>query len=463
MSTPDAAVKKLARLPHNMTCPNCGTMKKFGFSSVCIKFLTFVCNDCKASHAAYSHRCKSLTMSTWSAEEVLQLKRAGNDVARRTWLARAPPPGVGKRPKEGDDINKFKAFIVDVYERKMFFSEDSGGGGGGGGPAVQTAVPLSGPVPRRRVPAPAPAPRRVEPAPAPPPPRPAPVPAPAPVADLLDFSAPAPAAKAPSNNFANFDAFSSQSPAAAPASTPVFDPFNNNPNSSTPATSTQSSIPAPAPAPPSMASSDPFAGMTSIGTNRNSNVPGAIGGDNNTGAPKKTIFNTGSSGNAGLISGMNTMASMATMQQQMGMQQQPMGGGMNFAGMQQQQQQPMGGMNTMNMMGQQQGGMNGMNTNTRNMNMNMMGQQGGMNGMNMMGQQGGMNGTNMMGMGGMGGMNNNMQQQPMGGMNSMGGMMGGQKAPMSMMGGSTNSISRSFGNKPAMQQSKPDPFADLKF
>lgn len=38
----ESAVKKLARLPANTICPNCGTQKKFGFSTVCIKYYTFV-------------------------------------------------------------------------------------------------------------------------------------------------------------------------------------------------------------------------------------------------------------------------------------------------------------------------------------------------------------------------------------------------------------------------------------
>ena len=49
MADAEAAVKKLARLPGNTICPNCGTQKKFGFSTVCIKYLTFVCNYCKSS------------------------------------------------------------------------------------------------------------------------------------------------------------------------------------------------------------------------------------------------------------------------------------------------------------------------------------------------------------------------------------------------------------------------------
>lgn len=116
----EAAVKKLAKLPHNTVCPNCGTSKKFGFGTVCIKFLTFVCNECKSSHQAISHRCKSLTMSSWTQAEVLALQKSGNDVARQTWLATAPPIGTGGRPKPGDDLNIFKSFIVDVYERKRY-------------------------------------------------------------------------------------------------------------------------------------------------------------------------------------------------------------------------------------------------------------------------------------------------------------------------------------------------------
>jgi len=38
----ESAVKKLARSEGNMICPNCLTRKKFGFSTVCIKYLTFV-------------------------------------------------------------------------------------------------------------------------------------------------------------------------------------------------------------------------------------------------------------------------------------------------------------------------------------------------------------------------------------------------------------------------------------
>ena len=79
---PELSVKKLSKLTSNTICPNCGTHKEFGFSSVCIKYKTFVCDFCKSSHQAISHRCKSLTMSSWSKEEVdsLMSKNGGGEI-----------------------------------------------------------------------------------------------------------------------------------------------------------------------------------------------------------------------------------------------------------------------------------------------------------------------------------------------------------------------------------------------
>ena len=121
--SPESAVKKLSRLPSNCVCANCGTRSKFGFSTVCIKYLTFVCNACKSSHQAISHRCKSLTMSAWDHGEVTRLKTHGNDYVRRVWLATAPEVGAGGRPREGDDIGVFKRFVIDVYEHKRYYRE----------------------------------------------------------------------------------------------------------------------------------------------------------------------------------------------------------------------------------------------------------------------------------------------------------------------------------------------------
>jgi hypothetical protein len=215
-------VKKLARLPSNTVCANCGTTKKFGFSTVCIKYFTFVCNNCKSSHQAISHRCKSLTMSSWTDQEAAELQKKGNDYARRTWLKNAPPVGQGGRPREGDSVDVFKRFVVDAYERKRYYGEDDGNVGAGS--ARPTPVVAADHAPRvaARAPVVARAPvRKAAPPPAPPPP--------APVADLLDFtsmSLATPHSGATNNTNtntgntfeANFDAFAPAAP--VPASGP---------------------------------------------------------------------------------------------------------------------------------------------------------------------------------------------------------------------------------------------------
>ena len=129
MEKPELMLKKLRRLPANMTCPNCGTPAQpgIGFGNVCVKFKTFVCDLCKTSHQAISHRVKSFSMSTWTMEEVMDLtvdRKGGNQVALHVWLAKAPAFGErysgGSRPKEGDKIEIFKQFITDCYEHGKF-------------------------------------------------------------------------------------------------------------------------------------------------------------------------------------------------------------------------------------------------------------------------------------------------------------------------------------------------------
>mmetsp|Transcript_23248 Transcript_23248/g.56080 ORF Transcript_23248/g.56080 Transcript_23248/m.56080 type:complete len:492 (+) Transcript_23248:128-1603(+) len=233
-SSPQAeqAVKRLSRLEGNLTCPNCGAYSKYGFSNICIKYYTFVCNACKSSHQAVSHRCKSLTMSGWDAGEVLQLKSKGNEYARMVWLGNAPKVGTGGRPKAGDDIGVFKRFVVEAYERKTYYREpqqQQRGGDDGDGAVKSTPRASARAVPSPSAAARAPPPRR-----APPPPvaaRPAPVAPAAPAVDLLDFGAfdtnatPSPAVVAQQQQPA--EAASSTAPTAGGGKDPFFatDPF----------------------------------------------------------------------------------------------------------------------------------------------------------------------------------------------------------------------------------------------
>jgi hypothetical protein len=149
---------------------------------------------------------------------VLQLKANGNDAARATWLARAPPVGQGGRPKEGESLDVFKSFVVDVYERKKYYTD-------GEAPVQQQHVP---PQPQQQK---TPLQQRLQ----------ASVAAP-PVAvavDLLDFgsfeitavAAPTSSAAVFTSDFGSpppFDPFDTSSPAAATTYPAASVPANNN-------------------------------------------------------------------------------------------------------------------------------------------------------------------------------------------------------------------------------------------
>ena len=419
----EAAVKKLARLPGNTICPNCGTQKKFGFSTVCIKYLTFVCNNCKSGHQAISHRCKSLTMSSWTDGEVLQLKTHGNDHCRNTWLAKAPPPGSGGRPREGDHIALFKSFIVDAYERKKYYGEGSSEDGRSSNQHMSHAPPAPATVSSSRPPPPSF------------PPAPAPPPASAPAVDLLSFESSAPAPSQPSVSSDN-----------------VFDPFNQtNTDNSFPLSSNSFSannettsgpknniaLQPPQTTAPTPNNNDPFgfASFSSQNMNHNTATPTPAAA-----LPTKKPIMGGASSGSNYASGtgnMNAFDSLSAPQQmsssRQGMSQQMFMMQQQRMRMMQQQQMMMNHGNAMNPGAFQQGNM-------------MMGSNGvgGFNNMNMMGASG--NTASF-------GMNNN---------NTMMGNNQGSfstSSPVMSSTSHTNKISHSFGQ----QQEKPkkDPFSDL--
>jgi len=131
MSSKDAEqqLAKIRKLSANRECVNCGEVSRLGFGAICVKFKTFVCNHCKSSHQAYSHRVKSVTMSTWTTEEVEVLRKkngGGNEVAKAKWFSSCSEKDLERfRPKPGDHLDKYKQFIVMVYEEKRWYDENA--------------------------------------------------------------------------------------------------------------------------------------------------------------------------------------------------------------------------------------------------------------------------------------------------------------------------------------------------
>jgi hypothetical protein len=411
-------------------------------------------------------------MSSWTEGEVLALKKAGNDRARATWLAKAPPCGQGGRPKEGDHIDVFKAFIVDVYERKRYYQE--------GGEEVPD--PAASPQPFATVKAVASARQR-----APPPPTPHntlgapadPAPAAPTIADLLDFGAfdgavSSPAAPPPPSQ-PHVQAFFDPAPAAAtptqaqaqPTSFDAFGGFSSQqPSAGIPRSSAPSGLlPPPPPASAVLPPSDPFGLQPTMPAPSFDPFCTVVGGSNNNGArsvPTATEKPPAMKNVTGLAGGPTPVMAMPSPfgNPAMMMQQQtPMGNGMmgNNNGMMTMGRPMMGGpMGGPMMGGPMMGGNFPMMMGNSNPQMMMMmnAQQQMM--MNQMGQQKPSNGMMM------------SPGIPFSGNSAMGSATGSaMMSSMGSMGGGTTTAMASSSRQPSFasqQQQQPkkyDPFAGI--
>lgn len=120
---PEDILKKLRKIEENKKCVNCGEEAKLGHTNVCLPYGSFVCHNCKSAHQSFSHRIKSITMSTWTLKEAKSLmeKNGGGNVnCAKKWLGKGDVEKY--RPKPGDSLEKFKNFVRLAYEEKMFYS-----------------------------------------------------------------------------------------------------------------------------------------------------------------------------------------------------------------------------------------------------------------------------------------------------------------------------------------------------
>ena len=374
-------------------------------------------------------------MSSWDHGEVLQLKTHGNEYARRVWLGNAPPPGESGRPREGDDINVFKRFVVEAYENKKYYKEPVEGesyeeekasarprsGVKSAGRtitshkpnvALQTNVLNTSAAPLR-----------------PPQPAAAPMPVAAPEVDLLDFGA---FDSSPPPNNAHQPNAHVQPANSAPVAHDVFDPFNTNSHATVsapvaPAVNNQMQMVVNQPSSGfDDASFDPF------GTMSTNSQPAQTA---TTPVVNQPVMN-----NSGMMMGsMNYSGMNGSMNNTMSGAGNIMINGMGNMTQNQMQQNMMNGMPSSNML------VNNMMPNNMGMGNNFM-----MNS-NMMNNQ-------------MGLMNNNMMQGSMGTPNSgvHKTMPATQAMNMNIMQPNNNSISNNFGIKPADSEKK-DPFAGLGF
>lgn len=219
MADVERTLNSLRRLPENRKCGTCTKEDKFGHKNVCMKFHIFICSDCKSAHQAFSHKCKSVTMSNWSREEVESLKAPhGGNVANAATIFAKLRKDSDAYPK-GCPPDEVKSFVHQAYNELRWAGDAE--------PSANVATPpqQSGAAPSSDI-------------------------------DLFgDFEAPPPvatvrSAPVPANSIDLFGAFASPPPLAesrsAPVSTDSINLFGDFPSSPSPAAAEPLSAPVPA-------------------------------------------------------------------------------------------------------------------------------------------------------------------------------------------------------------------------
>ncbi|KAL9256207.1 putative ADP-ribosylation factor GTPase-activating protein AGD14, partial [Drosera capensis] len=111
-------IRGLLRLGENRRCINCNSL---GPQYVCTTFWTIVCTNCSGVHREFTHRVKSISMATFSTEEVNALQAGGNERARQIYFKAWDPVRHGF--PESSNINRLRDFIKHVYVDRRFTGE----------------------------------------------------------------------------------------------------------------------------------------------------------------------------------------------------------------------------------------------------------------------------------------------------------------------------------------------------
>ncbi|GJQ85731.1 drongo [Trypoxylus dichotomus] len=109
-------LRELVSLPYNKYCFDCNQR---GPTYVNVTIGSFVCTKCSGMLRGLTppHRVKSISMATFTSEEVELVQNRGNDYCRRTWLGLYE----GAPLTEGRDEQQIHDLMVDKYERRRYY------------------------------------------------------------------------------------------------------------------------------------------------------------------------------------------------------------------------------------------------------------------------------------------------------------------------------------------------------
>lgn len=82
-------LSKIVKLPENKKCFDCASRGRTQY--VVMPLWTFVCTGCSGVHREFSHRVLSITLHSFTKEQIDLLEAGGNKAAQARWLATWDP------------------------------------------------------------------------------------------------------------------------------------------------------------------------------------------------------------------------------------------------------------------------------------------------------------------------------------------------------------------------------------
>jgi Arf-GAP domain and FG repeat-containing protein 1 len=115
------SLRQLTALSHNKKCLEC---QQRGPTYADMTTRGFVCTSCGGYLRGLNppHRVKSISMTTFSEDELTLLKDGGNELAHAVWMGRWNPR-QDKEASKKDEV-AFKEFLISKYERKMWYKAE---------------------------------------------------------------------------------------------------------------------------------------------------------------------------------------------------------------------------------------------------------------------------------------------------------------------------------------------------
>ncbi|CAN6442162.1 unnamed protein product [Victoria cruziana] len=111
-------IRGLLKLPANRKCVNCGGL---GPQYVCTTFWTFICTTCSGVHREFTHRVKSVSMATFSSQEVEALQNGGNERAKEIFFKEWDPQR--HFAPDGSNVDAVRTFIKSAYVDRKYSGE----------------------------------------------------------------------------------------------------------------------------------------------------------------------------------------------------------------------------------------------------------------------------------------------------------------------------------------------------